>query len=66
MMDEDWNLLKTFFQMIGENQLLIQKLKREASKHGTKLQPEPLVYDKYVIVFTTFPEDHFTAFDVVE
>jgi hypothetical protein len=43
-----------------------KKLKRGASKHGTKLKPETLVYAKYVIVFTTFPEDQFTVFDVLE
>ena len=43
-----------------------KKLKRHASKKGTELKPETLIYAKYVIVFTTFPENQFTAFDILE
>ena len=43
-----------------------KKLRRGASKNGTKLKPETLIYAKYVIIFTTFPVDQFTAFDVLE
>ena len=32
-----------------------KKLRRYASKHGTQLQPETLVYAQYVMVLTTFP-----------
>ncbi|WP_347275127.1 IS4 family transposase [Candidatus Kuenenia sp.] len=43
-----------------------KKLKRHASKKGIELKPETLIYAKYVIVFTTFPENQFTAFDILE
>lgn len=42
------------------------KLKRRANKNGQKLQAQTLVYAKYVIVFTTFPEDKFSAEEVLE
>lgn len=43
-----------------------KKLKRNASKKGSKLQPETLEYAKYVILFTTFPESDFSAEEVLE
>lgn len=43
-----------------------KKLKRRASKNGHKLMPETLIYNMYVIVFTTFPEEEFSTFDILE
>ena len=43
-----------------------KKLKRRASKKGEELKAETLVYAKYVIVFTTFPEKEFSSFDILE
>ena len=43
-----------------------KKLRRKASKRGNKLQAETLLYAKYVIVFTTFAEEHFSAHAVLE
>jgi Transposase DDE domain len=43
-----------------------KKLKRNASKKGTKLQPETLEYSKYVILFTTFLESDFSVEEVLE
>ncbi len=42
------------------------KLKRRASKNGQKLRAQTLVYAEYVIVFTSFPEDQFSANAVLE
>ncbi len=42
------------------------KIKRKASKSGTKTKPETFEYAKYIIVFTTFPEENFSAFDILE
>jgi hypothetical protein len=42
------------------------KLKRRASKNGQKLRAQTLMYAEYVIVFTTFPEDQFSASAVLE
>ena len=42
------------------------KLRRKASKNGTALQPETLVYAEYVMVFTTFPSKSFSAERVLE
>jgi hypothetical protein len=42
------------------------KLHRKASKHGTTLQPETLVYAEYVMVFTTFAAESFSAEQVLE
>lgn len=36
-----------------------KKLRRRASKQGSQLQPETLVYAEYVMVLTTFPEAEF-------
>jgi hypothetical protein len=44
----------------------IEKLKRRASKQGKKLRPQTLVYAEYVIVLTTFPEEEFSAAEVLE
>jgi len=43
-----------------------KKLRRRASKQGNKLRPETLVFAKYVTVLTTFPEQHFSAAEVLE
>jgi hypothetical protein len=43
-----------------------KKLKRNASKKGTKLEPNTLEYAKYVILFTTFPELDFSSEEVLE
>ena len=42
------------------------KSRRKAKKHGAKLRPETLEFAKYVIVFSTFPEDKFGTNDVLE
>jgi hypothetical protein len=43
-----------------------KKLKSDASRKGTKLQPETLEYAKYVILFTTFPETDFSCNEILE
>lgn len=43
-----------------------RKLRRRASKRGNILKEETLEYAKYVIVFTTFPEEDFTSSEIVE
>ncbi len=42
------------------------KLRRNAQKKGHSLKPETLEYAKYVIIFTTFPEESFTDIGVLE
>lgn len=46
--------------------LAVKKLKRQASKKGHQLKPETLRYAEYVILFTTFPVDNFTAEQILE
>jgi hypothetical protein len=43
-----------------------KQLRRKASKHGSELQPETLIYAEYVTVLTTFPEKEFPAPLVLE
>ena len=43
-----------------------KRLKYLASRKQSVLKKETLVYAKYVILFTTFPEEEFSAFDVLE
>lgn len=43
-----------------------KKLRRYASKHGTQLQPETLVYAQYVMVLTTFPAPEFSLQQVLD
>lgn len=43
-----------------------KKLKRDASKHGSSLQENTLEFAKYIIVFTNFPQNDFSAFDILE
>lgn len=43
-----------------------KKIKRNASKKGHTVKPETLQYAKYVIVFTTFSEKHFSAFEILD
>jgi hypothetical protein len=47
-------------------ELAIKKLKRDASKHGHKIEPETFEYAKYVIVFTNWPKDSFSDAQVLE
>jgi hypothetical protein len=42
-------------------ELAHKKLRRKASKQGSQLQPETLVYAEYVMVLTTLPEGEFPA-----
>jgi len=42
-----------------------EKIKKEGRKKCRSTMPATLEYAKYVIVFTTFPEDSFTDFDVL-
>ena len=42
------------------------KLRRMASKKQTSVQPQTLEFAKFVIVFTTFPEDSFTDHSILE
>lgn len=43
-----------------------KKLRRNASKQGTALQPETLLYAEYVMVLSTFPESCFPAHLVLD
>jgi len=43
-----------------------RKLRRKASKNGSTLQEETLVYAEYVMVFTTFPVESFSPEQVLE
>lgn len=43
-----------------------KKLRRYASKHGTRLQPETLIYAQYVMVLTTFPAPDFSLAQVLD
>lgn len=43
-----------------------KKLRRYASKHGTQLQPETLIYAQYVMVLTTFPREEFSLEQILE
>ena len=46
-------------------ELAHKKIKTNASKKGTVVKPETLEYAKYVIVFTTYAESRFSAFDIL-
>jgi IS4 transposase len=43
-----------------------KKIRRLASKNGTEIKPETLRFAEYVILFTTFPEEEFSAYEVME
>jgi hypothetical protein len=43
-----------------------EKMKKEAHKKGRSLKPQTLEYAKYIIVFTTFPENSFSDIDVLD
>jgi hypothetical protein len=43
-----------------------RKLKREASKDSRQLSPETLEFAKFVVVFTNFPAEEFSAFEVLK
>ena len=43
-----------------------KQLRRKASKQGSELQPETLLYAEYVLVLTTFAEKEFPAASVLE
>ncbi len=43
-----------------------KKLKRRAQKKGNVLMPETLEYAKYIIVFTNYPEDAFSDYEVLD
>jgi hypothetical protein len=43
-----------------------RKLQRKASKNGSQLQPETLIFAQYVMVLSTFPEAEFPAHAVLE
>jgi Transposase DDE domain len=43
-----------------------KQLRRKASKQGSELQPQTLIYAQYVMVLTTFPEKEFPAALVLE
>jgi hypothetical protein len=44
----------------------LRKMRRRASRNGKTIKHETLEYAKYVIVFTTFPEDEFTAPEIMD
>ncbi len=43
-----------------------RRLRRRAHKTGKRLQPATLEYAKYVVVFTTFPGQEFTASEILQ
>lgn len=42
------------------------KIRRKANKNGRKIKPTTLEYAKYIILFTTFPENEFSPLNVLE
>lgn len=46
-------------------ELAQKKLRRNASRKQSKLQPETLEFAKYVIIFTTFPPEEFADVDIL-
>ena len=67
---EDHAPISTRLCVVRKSQTAIalaqKKLRRYASKHGTKLQPETLVYAQYVMVLTTFPAPYFSLQQVLD
>jgi len=47
-------------------ELALKKLKREASKRQSELQPETIEFAKYIILFTTLPISEFSTNEVLE
>jgi hypothetical protein len=47
-------------------ELALKKLKREASKRQSVLQPSTIEFAKYIILFTTLPNDAFSTHEVLE
>lgn len=43
-----------------------KKIRRDAARKGSQVQPQTLEFARYVIVFTTFSKDAFTAHEVLE
>ena len=43
-----------------------RKIRHDASRKGTRIQPRTLAFVRFVIVFTTFPEAGFSAAEVLE
>lgn len=43
-----------------------RRLKRKASRKGTKLKPKTLFYAEYVMIFTTFPAEAYDAATILE
>jgi len=43
-----------------------KQIMRNGQKKGQKIKPETLEYAKYVIVFTNYPQDSFTATEILE
>lgn len=43
-----------------------EKLRRKAQRKGQSIKPETLEYARYVIVFTNYPDDMFSAREVLE
>src|SRR5260221_12589705 len=43
-----------------------RKLQRKASKNGSQLQPETLLFARYVMALTTFPEAEFPAEGILD
>jgi len=47
-------------------QLALKKLRRKATKNHLALEPQTLLYARYVLVFTTLPEAEFSAHAILE
>jgi hypothetical protein len=47
-------------------ELAHKKIKTNASKKGTVIKPETLEYAKYVIVFSTYPENRFSDLEILD
>lgn len=43
-----------------------EKLRKSSKKKGHVIRPETFEYAKYIIIFTTFPEESFSGFEVLQ
>ncbi len=43
-----------------------RRLRRKGSKRGIQVRPQTFEFAKYVVVFTTFPEEEFTAAEILK
>ena len=63
---KSWKYHEKFETWVAAIDMALKKLRREASKRQSTLEPATLEFAKYIILFTTLPHEKFSTLEILD